>query len=113
MGVGMLAVLVEVIRLNKYLAGPTVTVISVEVTFLLNKYLNWSDRRGSLVEQWLRFHLVRLGTVTFNQCLYFALVSLGVHYLLVAVLASGVSAAINYLSNEAFVFRQTGDKDGR
>lgn len=106
MGLVILSFQIEVLHVNKILAGFVTTIITVETNFMLNRNFNWGDRRGKLMDQWWRFHAARLGTVTFNQILYIALVTLGVHYLVVTTIGIAIVTLINYFGNDKFVFRE-------
>jgi putative flippase GtrA len=104
MGIGILAFQVEVLHINQILAGFINMVISVEVNFLLNKYLNWRDRPGSFWSQWLKFHASRIVTIIINQLLYTLLVELGFNYLLVTVGLTLLVTVANYFGSDKFAF---------
>jgi len=105
-GLAMLTFLVEEVNVNKIVAGIITTIASVELNFLLNKYLNWGDRDGKFTQHWLKFHLARLSTIAFGQIFYILFVSIGVHYLVVSTIGVIVVSIANYVGNDRFVFRR-------
>jgi len=104
MGIGILALQVEVLHINQILAGFINMVISVEVNFVLNKYLNWRDRPGDFWSQWLKFHASRIVTIIINQLLYTFLVELGFNYLLVTMGLTLLVTVANYFGSDKFAF---------
>lgn len=105
LGMALLALQVELLHIDKYIAGATTTAISLQINFLLNKYLNWRERKGALGTQWLRFHATRLGMALANQALYSLLVFLGINYLVATILCTALSTAVNYIGSDKFVFK--------
>lgn len=103
-GLILMTFLVEVANTNKILASIIVTTFSLETNFLLNKTLNWKDRKGSLVSQWLKFHGARSLTIIFNQLLFAALITLGIHYLVATLIGTAIATILNYFGNDKFVF---------
>jgi len=108
-GIGVLAFQVEVLHVSKILAGILTTVISVEINFLLNKYINWRDRQGGFGIQWLKFHATRIGMIIINQLLYTLFVSLGFNYLLVSTALTIVVTVVNYFGSDRFAFKERVD----
>jgi len=104
LGLSLLTFLVEVLNFNKIIANVITTIFSVETNFLLNKYLNWNDRKGSFASQWIKFHITRVGTITFNQVLYAVLVTFNTHYLVASLICTSISTIINFFGNDKFVF---------
>lgn len=105
LGIVLLAGLVELMHIDKYLAGILTTAISLQVNFLLNKYLNWRSRPGDFLSQWLKFHATRIGVAMISQTVYAVLVYLGFHYLMVTVLCTIAGLFVNYIGSEKIVFR--------
>ncbi|MGA2910600.1 MAG: GtrA family protein [Candidatus Microgenomates bacterium] len=113
MGIGILTFQVQVLHINKILAGFINMVISVEVNFLLNKYINWRDRIGSFGSQWLKFHASRAVTITINQILYTVFVSMGFNYLLVNIVLTLLVTVTNFFGSDKFAFApKKGGGDG-
>lgn len=106
LGLALLSFEIEVLGMNEVIAGIGSMVFSVELNFLLNKYINWRDVEGDFGRQWLRFHSVRLGAIVFNQLAYSLLVTVGVHYLITMVTLTVVVTIYNYIGNQKFVFKE-------
>jgi len=112
-GIGILTFQVQVLHFNEILAGLITTVISVEVNFLLNKYINWRDRIGGFGSQWLKFHASRAVTIIINQTLYTLFVSVGFNYLLVNVVLTLLVTVTNFFGSDKFAFAlKKGEGDG-
>lgn len=104
MGMVLLYALVQFGRIEQNLAYFIQAIVSIEANFCLNKFLNWRDRKGNILTQWVKFHTTKIGTVALNQCLFAGLVQLGIHYLVVTLVGVAVATIINYIINDKFVF---------
>ncbi len=105
-GLAIIFLLVSKLHINKILAGVITTVITVELNFLLNRYLNWGDRSGKFINLWWKFHVIRLGTIILNQVLYIMLIVFGVQYIIATIIAVGIVTILNYFGNDRFVFNK-------
>jgi dolichol-phosphate mannosyltransferase len=106
-GIVLLYTLVKFFKVEQNLAYFIQAVFSIEISFFLNKFINWRDRTGKILPQWIKFHTTKIGTVIFNQALFGCLVYLGIHYLLATLIGVAVSTVINYMTNDKFVFLPT------
>jgi dolichol-phosphate mannosyltransferase len=111
-GMLLLFVLVQILHVEPHLAYLLQAILSIETNFFLNRFLNWKDRNGNLLAQWIKFHSTSLVTFPLNQALFALLTWLGVHYLVITLLGAGVAAVINYLSNDRFVFHKSSRHTG-
>jgi glycosyltransferase involved in cell wall biosynthesis/putative flippase GtrA len=79
-------------------------VISVETSFLLNRWLTWRDRDAALWAAWARYNVQKAVTIALNLALYVVLIRLGVNYLAANVALTGVFTAVNYVAGDRLVF---------
>ena len=79
-------------------------VISIEVSFLLNRWLTWRDRTGRIWSAFVRFNVQKAVTMALNLVAYAGLVWLGMNYLLANVVLAAVFTVINYVAGDALVF---------
>ncbi len=105
LGTGLLWFCVQVVHMNVYLAYMTQAVVSIESNFFLNHFFNWKEREGKLWTKWLKFHLVKVGTIVLDQVLFATFIHFGVNYLIVKVMNTGIITVFNFLLNEFYVFR--------
>jgi putative flippase GtrA len=112
-GFAILALLVEILHIDKLIAGVITTTISVNLNFVANKYLNWADRPGKFLNQWWKFIVARLGVIVVNQLLYSVAVLLGLHYLASTLVLTLITTIINYFGNDRFVFLVKNQEKGK
>lgn len=107
-GLALQYALVEYAGLDKHVAYFIQSIVSIELNFFINNSVTWGDRRApgilGLAKTWMKFHFVRVFTVTLNQILYAALLFLGVQYLVANVLCILIILVINYWSGDKFIF---------
>jgi putative flippase GtrA len=104
-GFAVLIVLVEVFKVNKSLAGLLTTICSIQLNFLLNKKLNWSERHGNLFTQLGVFNLSRALSAGINQVIYNVLLFFGCYYLVATLLVTALATTTNYVVGDKVVFR--------
>ena len=83
--------------------------ISVEISFLLNRWLTWRDRNVPFWTALWRFNVQKAVTVILNQILYAGLLRLGMNYLLANILLAAVFMVVNYVAGDRFVFTSVQD----
>ncbi len=105
-GAGLLFFLVELLHWNVYVSYAIQAIYSIELNFILNRTFIWRDREGKLVTHWLRFHAAKVVTVLCDQIAFAILVHLGLHYMAVNVMTTATLTAVNYFTNEYFVFKR-------
>ena len=79
-------------------------VVSVESSFLLNRWFTWRDARTPFWSSFWRFNAQKVITVTLNLILYAGLLKLGMNYLLANILLTVVFTFVNYIGADRFVF---------
>jgi putative flippase GtrA len=80
------------------------TVLSVEVSYFLNRWLTWRTAQAPLWSSLARYNLQKAVTVSVNLVLYGVLLRLGVQYLLDNVLLTIVFTFVNYAGADKLVF---------
>jgi putative flippase GtrA len=79
-------------------------VVSVEVSFLLNRRLTWRDRDIALWTAFARFNAQKIFTIALNSLIYAGLLHAGMNYLAANVVLTVVFAVINYAAGDLLVF---------
>jgi putative flippase GtrA/GT2 family glycosyltransferase len=79
-------------------------VVSVEASFVLNRWLTWRDRATPLWTALWRFNIQKAVTITINLALYAGLLRLGVNYLLANIVLTAAFTVVNYVVGDSFVF---------
>jgi putative flippase GtrA/glycosyltransferase involved in cell wall biosynthesis len=79
-------------------------VLSVEASFLLNRWLTWRKRATAFWPSFGRYNLQKTITVAANLLLYAGLLRLGMNYLIANVLLTAVFTIVNYIGGDRFVF---------
>ncbi len=103
-GMALLYGLVHYHLVEEHIAYFIQAIACIEANFMLNRWVNWRDRKGAFLPQWIKFHTTKIGTIPFNLLLFALLISIGVHYLLATLIGVVVATIINYVSNDQFVF---------
>jgi putative flippase GtrA/GT2 family glycosyltransferase len=78
--------------------------VSVELSFVLNRWLTWRDRDTPLWTAVARFNAQKTVTVALNAALYAGLLDLGMNYLIANVVLTIVFTAVNYAAGDKLVF---------
>jgi len=79
-------------------------VVSVEASFLLNRWITWRDRDTPLWKSFVRFNLQKTVTVALNVALYAVLLRIGMNYLIANIVLTAVFTAVNYVAGDRLVF---------
>ena len=79
-------------------------VVSVETSFLLNRWLTWRDRDTPFWLAFARFNAQKTVTIALNLALYAALLRLGMNYLVANVALTAVFTVVNYVAGDRLVF---------
>jgi len=83
-------------------------IVSVESSYLLNRWVTWKGTRTPFWESFLRFNLQKVVTVTANLIAYWILLRLGVEYLLDNILLTVIFTFVNYVGADRLVFLRGG-----
>ena len=79
-------------------------VVSVETSFLLNRWLTWRDRDVPFGLAFARFNIQKTVTIALNLALYAGLLRLGMNYLVANVVLTAVFTVVNYVAGDRLVF---------
>jgi putative flippase GtrA/glycosyltransferase involved in cell wall biosynthesis len=79
-------------------------VLSIETSFLLNRWLTWRDRDTPFLRAFVRFNAQKTITVALNLTLYGGLLWLGMNYLVANVTLTALFTVINFVAGDRFVF---------
>ncbi len=92
--------------------------LSAQLNFAISQTFTWRDRdtggsgRGTLARRWLTFHATIATTFVLNMTV-FALAQLVIPHLPAAALGILAASAINFLINDRWTFRASGDGASR
>jgi putative flippase GtrA/glycosyltransferase involved in cell wall biosynthesis len=103
-GLALQAFLTERLKvppLGSYLAQ---AVVSVEASFLLNRWLTWRDRDTPFWHAFFRFNIQKTVTIALNLGLYAGLLKIGFNYLVANVVLTIVFTVVNYAAGDKLVF---------
>ena len=104
LGLGLQAVLTgrwQMAPLASYLIQ---AVVSVETSFLLNRWLTWRDRDSPFWLAFTRFNAQKTVTIALNFLLYAGLLRLGMNYLVANVALTAVFTVVNFVAGDRLVF---------
>jgi putative flippase GtrA len=83
-------------------------VVSVEVSFVLNRWLTWRDRDIAVRTAFARFNAQKIFTIALNSLIYAGLLHAGMNYLVANVVLTAVFTVVNYVAGDVLVFRRAG-----
>jgi putative flippase GtrA/GT2 family glycosyltransferase len=104
MGLGLQAVLTGSWHLLPVISYAIQAVVSVETSFLLNRWLTWRDRGIPFWRAFGRFNAQKTVTIALNLALYAGLIRLGINYLVANVVLTAVFTIVNYVAGDRLVF---------
>ena len=104
MGIGLQAVLTGRWQMQPLVSYLIQAVVSVETSFLLNRWLTWRDRDTPFWLAFARFNAQKTVTIVLNLVLYAGLLRLGVNYLVANVALTAVFTVVNYVAGDRLVF---------
>ncbi len=104
MGLGLQAVLTGRWHIPAVVSYIVQAVVSVETSFLLNRWLTWRDRSTPFWPAFARFNAQKTVTIALNLVLYAGLLRLGVNYLVANVVLTAVFTVVNYVAGDRLVF---------
>jgi succinoglycan biosynthesis protein ExoA len=88
-------------------------ILSIELSFVLNRYITWRGRDAPFLASCLRFNAQKLLMTVPNLALYAALVQLGSGWLLANLTTTAVFTVLNYVGADVWSFaRRRGDHRG-
>jgi putative flippase GtrA/GT2 family glycosyltransferase len=104
MGFGLQAVLTGRWHVLPVASYAIQAVVSVETSFLLNRWLTWRDRNVPFWLAFARFNAQKAVTIALNLALYAGLLRLGMNYLVANVALTAVFTVVNYVAGDRLVF---------
>jgi glycosyltransferase involved in cell wall biosynthesis/putative flippase GtrA len=104
LGLGLQAALTGHWHVPAFASYIAQAVVSVELSFVLNRWLTWRDRDTALRTAFGRFNAQKAVTVALNAAIYAGLLRLGMNYLLANVLLTIVFTVVNYAAGDKLVF---------
>jgi putative flippase GtrA/glycosyltransferase involved in cell wall biosynthesis len=104
MGLGLQAVLTGAGHMQPIASYAIQAVVSVESSFLLNRWLTWRDRGTPFRIAFARFNAQKTVTIALNLALYEGLLRLGINYLVANVALTAVFTVVNYVAGDRLVF---------
>lgn len=93
---GLQAVLVELAHLAEMSAYAIQAVVSIELSFVLNRYLTWRDRMVKIWSSCLRFNIQRVTMMVPSLFMYAALVHLGLGYITANLATTSAFMLLSY-----------------
>jgi putative flippase GtrA/GT2 family glycosyltransferase len=85
---------------------------SIELSYLLNRYLTWRDRSAGFWAAAWKFNAQKLVMTVINLTAYALLVRAGMEYIVANVVLTAVFTPVNYFAADLLVFVR-GDRPGR
>ena len=104
MGLGLQAVLTGAAHMQPIVSYAIQAVVSVESSFLLNRWLTWRDRATPFGIAFARFNAQKTVTIALNLALYEGLLRLGMNYLVANVALTVAFTVVNYVAGDRLVF---------
>ena len=103
-GLALQAALTSGLHVPSFLSYVVQAVVSIEASFLLNRWYTWNERATAFWPTLLRYNAQKTVTVAANLVLYAGLLKFGVNYLLANILLTAVFTVVNYVGGDRFVF---------
>jgi len=88
-------------------------VVSVELSFLLNRHWTWRTEPVPFWRGWRRFNGQKIVTMLANLAVYAVLLRLGINYLAANVATTAVFTVVNYAAAHFWAFRPGRGSDAR
>jgi putative flippase GtrA/GT2 family glycosyltransferase len=104
MGLGLQAALTGGLDMRPVVSYTIQAVVSVETSFLLNRWLTWRDRGTRFWLAFARFNAQKAVTIALNLALYAGLLRLGMNYLVANIALTAVFTLVNYVAGDRLVF---------
>ncbi|MDD4412726.1 MAG: GtrA family protein [Patescibacteria group bacterium] len=99
--------LVEVVKLNLYLANCCSFIVAVTVVFLINKFWTFKDSSEAYAKQYFKYFMVSLGGLAWNFLLLNLFVdTLGIWYVYAKIIITVIVAFWNFFVNNYWTFKK-------
>ncbi len=107
-GLALQIVLVRYAHLGPDPAYAAQAVFSIELSYLLNRYLTWRDRSAGWWAAAWKFNVQKLLMTVVNLAAYALLVRLGLQYVIANLVLTAVCTPVNYFAADLLVFARGG-----
>jgi putative flippase GtrA len=107
LGLALQVALVRQAHLNSFIAYVIQGFISVQISFLLNRFWTWRDVDVPFFSSLAKFNIQKIVTTAANTLIYGWIDAAGVNYVVANVLTTAIFTVINYLSADNWVFAKS------
>ena len=104
LGLALQVALVRKFHLNPLIAYVIQGFISVQISFLLNRFWTWRDVEVPFFSSLVKFNIQKVVTTAANTLIYGWLEVVGLNYIAANVLTTAIFTIVNYLSADNWVF---------
>jgi putative flippase GtrA len=107
LGLGLQVLLVRRWHFDALASYVVQGIVSVQISFLLNRFWTWRDVNVSFLTALAKFNMQKIITTVANTAIYDGLVASGLNYILSNVATTAIFTIVNYLAADSFVFART------
>lgn len=111
LGLGIQVLLVRRWHFNALASYVLQGIVSVQVSFLLNRFWTWRDVQVPFLTALVKFNMQKIVTTLANTLVYDGLVASGLNYALSNVATTAIFTIVNYLAADSYVFARP-ERDG-
>lgn len=112
-GLALQVVLVRYANVGADWSYAAQAIFSIELSYLLNRYLTWRDRSAGFWAAGWKFNAQKLVMTVINLTAYALLVRAGMEYIVANVVLTAVFTPVNYFAADLLVFVRGGRPSGR
>jgi putative flippase GtrA len=103
-GLALQVVLVRYARTGADWSYAAQAIFSIELSYLLNRYVTWRDRTAGFWAAAWKFNAQKLLMTVINLTAYALLVRAGMEYIVANVVLTAVFTPVNYFASDLLVF---------
>jgi 4-amino-4-deoxy-L-arabinose transferase-like glycosyltransferase/glycosyltransferase involved in cell wall biosynthesis/putative flippase GtrA len=103
-GLALQILLVHVLHVGAVLAYIAQGVFSVQLSFLLNRYVTWRERSLPFLVSWRRFNAQKIVMSVVNAVAYAGLIRLGMEYIAANIVLTAFFTPVNYVIGHRWSF---------
>jgi putative flippase GtrA len=101
----LLFCLTDLARIEPNLAYLMQAFVALQLNFILNDRLTWSDRKQfGFWQKWWRFHATKIVAIIFNQIFFGLLVLGGVPAIVAYIVCTVIVMVFNFFANDRLVY---------
>lgn len=104
LGLMEMYILIEIFKVDSNISYILQSLISLQLNFVLNNRITWSDREGSYWKKLWKYYTSRIGMIIVNQLIFSGL-NLFIPYSFAYGTTIVMVSIFNYTVNDKFVFR--------